>query len=41
LAGFFQRLDTPMVDSHLMLSAMKNALEIRRNNDPEKSARRP
>jgi hypothetical protein len=23
LAGLFQRLDTPMVDSHLMLSAMK------------------
>jgi hypothetical protein len=29
-----------MVDSHLMLSAMKNALEIRRRNDPEKSAER-
>src|SRR5258708_8187979 len=45
MAGLFQRLDTHMVDSHLMLSAMKPTSKIRRNypakwardaaNDPE------
>src|SRR5260221_9742641 len=45
MAGLFQRLDTHMVDSHLMLSAMKLTSKIRRNypakwardaaNDPE------
>src|SRR5260221_14275648 len=38
MAGLFQRLDTHMVDSHLMLSAMKLTSKIRRNY-PAKWAR--
>src|ERR1700738_1468103 len=41
LAGLSHRLDTPMVDSHLMLSTMKINPKIRRTIDPDMSARRP
>jgi hypothetical protein len=38
LTGISQRLDTGMADSHVMLPAAKNQLEIRRINDPGKQA---